>query len=101
MSRHILAIAAILLPLPALAQSAPASSAKPASAAAAVPEQTKPEKRGFSIARAGATAPAAKTVPAAAKPARMAAQTAMPEEKAGKMKRHMHRRYHRTMHRHH
>lgn len=99
MSRHILAIAALLLPLPALAQSAPASSQKPASAA--VGEQPKPEKRGFSIARAGASAPAAKAAPTTAKPARMAAQSAMPEVKAGKMKRPMHRRHHRRMHRHH
>ena len=100
MSRYVLAIAAMLLPVPALAQSAPAASTQPDSQAVAAPQQAAPQKRGFSIARAGAPAPVAKAAPAANRPHMAAPEAAMPEAKAGKMKRHMHRHHHRHTHHH-
>ena len=103
MSRSVLAIAVMLLPLPALAQSAPQSSAaRQADQAVEAPQQASPEKRGFSIARAGS--PAAAKTTAAKSPAprtTMAAPSAsMPEATAGTMK-HQAKRHHRRHRRHH
>lgn len=96
MSRTILAIAAFMLPLPALAQSAPAAPAQPEVKA---PEQRAPAVRGFSIAKPGAPAAAAATtkggaIHVAEKPAMEAS-----DAKPGKMKGHG-KRHHRR-HRHH
>ena len=101
MSRAILAIAAMLLPLPVLAQAAPAA-APQADRAMAVPEQARPEQRGFSIARPG-SAPAAPIAAAhgPAPHAQMAAPSAdMPMAKPGMMKHHA-KRHHRRHKRHH
>ena len=107
MSRSVLAIAVMLLPLPALAQSAPqsapqSSAAPQADQAVEAPQQASPEKRGFSIARAGS--PAAAKTTAAKSPAprtTMAAPSAsMPEATAGTMK-HQAKRHHRRHRRHH
>ena len=96
MSRSVLAIAVMLLPLPALAQSAPASSG-PQAAVPAPPQQASPEKRGFSIARTGASAPAAPSaVHSAAHPAHMTVPAAdMHEAGAGTMKHHSRHHHHR------
>ena len=103
MSRSVLAIAVMLLPLPALAQSAPQSSAAPqADQAVAAPQQASPEKRGFSIARAGSAAAAKTTAAKGPTPrTKMAAPaTSMTEATAGTMK-HPAKRHHRRHKRHH
>ena len=105
MSRITLAIAVLLLPMPALAQSAPAPSASRADQEVAAPQQARPEQRGFSIARPG-SAPVAQTAvaPRPAPQMKMAAPAGdMAEAKAGKMKMHAKRhtmRHHRR-HKHH
>jgi hypothetical protein len=99
MSRTILAIAVMLLPLPALAQSAPAADQQ------AAPQQARPEQRGFSIARPG-SAPVAPMAAAhgPAPHAQMAkSEGDMHEGKPGMMKMHArhHAMRHHRRHRHH
>ena len=107
MSRSVLAIAVMLLPLPALAQSAPqsapqSSAAPQAEQAVAASQQASPEKRGFSIARAGSPAAAKTTAAKGPTPrTKMAAPaTSMTEATAGTMK-HPAKRHHRRHKRHH
>lgn len=90
------AAAAALLPAAAMAQDTPA----PADQPAAVAEQTKPDERGFSIARVGAPAKPAVATPAA-KPAKMADGDDMKADAAPGKPMKKAKRHHRRWKRHH